>query len=228
MSCIRHTSALTLASLGMTLSLAGGAAFADDGISIGHDGAGRLAAEINVEQPHPIVPSVFPGIEGFATGEFGFTNVEHNEPEHGHFMLELSADIRARLVSCDEGIQVYNGLSVLAVGQEMNFGPPSFDYHPVFNIPVGVRGQVYSMTFVARDASGLYAESELIEITFFVNPCPADFNCDGAVDFFDYDDFVVCFEGGACPAGTTADFDGDSTVDFFDYDAFVVAFETPC
>ncbi len=62
----------------------------------------------------------------------------------------------------------------------------------------------------------------------FQGPCPADFDGDGTVDFFDYDAFVTCFEGGACPPGKTADFDGDGTVDFFDYDAFVVAFETPC
>ncbi|MEK6701002.1 MAG: hypothetical protein AABZ53_01985 [Planctomycetota bacterium] len=58
--------------------------------------------------------------------------------------------------------------------------------------------------------------------------CSADFDGDGTVDFFDYDAFVVCFEGGACPPGKTADFDGDGTVDFFDYDAFVVAFEGGC
>lgn len=58
--------------------------------------------------------------------------------------------------------------------------------------------------------------------------CAADFDCDGTVDFFDYDAFVMCFEGDACPPGKTADFDGDDSVDFFDYDAFVVAFETAC
>ncbi|MEK6703218.1 MAG: hypothetical protein AABZ53_13210 [Planctomycetota bacterium] len=59
-------------------------------------------------------------------------------------------------------------------------------------------------------------------------PCPADFDADGTVDFFDYDAFVVCFSGEACPPGKTADFDADGTVDFFDYDAFVVAFEAGC
>ncbi len=58
--------------------------------------------------------------------------------------------------------------------------------------------------------------------------CPADFDCDGTPDFFDYDAFVICFEGGTCPPGKTADFDADGTVDFFDYDAFVVAFEAGC
>ncbi|MEK6702391.1 MAG: hypothetical protein AABZ53_09020 [Planctomycetota bacterium] len=61
-----------------------------------------------------------------------------------------------------------------------------------------------------------------------VIPCPADFDGDGTLDFFDYDAFVICFEGGACPPGQTADYDADGTVDFFDYDAFVVAFEAGC
>ncbi len=58
--------------------------------------------------------------------------------------------------------------------------------------------------------------------------CAADFDGDGFVDFFDFDAYVACFEGGACPPGKTADFDGDGFVDFFDFDAFVAAFETGC
>ncbi len=58
--------------------------------------------------------------------------------------------------------------------------------------------------------------------------CAADFNNDGVVDFFDYDEFVNCFEGVFCPPWTTADFNNDGVVDFFDYDEFVLAFETPC
>lgn len=58
--------------------------------------------------------------------------------------------------------------------------------------------------------------------------CAADFNGDTAVDCLDYDQFVTCFEGVACPEGATADFDGDGSVDFFDYDGFVVAFEVGC
>jgi len=58
--------------------------------------------------------------------------------------------------------------------------------------------------------------------------CPADFNRDGFLDFFDYDDFVTCFETGGCGGGGSADFNGDGFVDFFDYDDFVSAFETGC
>jgi hypothetical protein len=60
-------------------------------------------------------------------------------------------------------------------------------------------------------------------------PCAADFNGDGFLDFFDYDEYVSCFEDGtSCPPGRTADFNGDGFVDFFDYDAYVGAFERGC
>lgn len=62
-----------------------------------------------------------------------------------------------------------------------------------------------------------------------VNPhCHADFNGDGFLDGFDYDEFVQCFEGGTCPSGRTADFNEDGFADGFDYDEFVAAFEMGC
>jgi hypothetical protein len=54
--------------------------------------------------------------------------------------------------------------------------------------------------------------------------CPPDFNGDGFLDFFDYDEYVEAFERGD-PA---TDFNGDGFLDFFDYDGFVLAFETGC
>jgi hypothetical protein len=54
--------------------------------------------------------------------------------------------------------------------------------------------------------------------------CPADFNSDGAVDFFDYLDFVAAFSSGS----SSANFNGDGVIDFFDYLDFVAAFSTPC
>jgi hypothetical protein len=59
-------------------------------------------------------------------------------------------------------------------------------------------------------------------------PCAPDLNADGSVDFFDYDDFVSCFEGISCLPGLSADFNHDGSVDFFDYDDFVAAFEIGC
>ncbi len=59
-------------------------------------------------------------------------------------------------------------------------------------------------------------------------PCPADFNGDGFVDFFDFDDYVTCFESEVCPPCRSADTNGDGFVDFFDFDDYVTAFETGC
>ncbi|QOJ00490.1 MAG: hypothetical protein HRU70_08310 [Phycisphaeraceae bacterium] len=58
--------------------------------------------------------------------------------------------------------------------------------------------------------------------------CPADFNDDGFLDFFDLDAFIECFDGFACPPGKTADFNADGFVDFFDLDAYVNAFDAGC
>jgi hypothetical protein len=58
--------------------------------------------------------------------------------------------------------------------------------------------------------------------------CPPDFNGDGFLDFFDYSDYVGCFETGNCIAGHDADFNHDDFVDFFDYIDFVAAFESGC
>ena len=55
-------------------------------------------------------------------------------------------------------------------------------------------------------------------------PCPADFNGDGQVDFFDYLDFVAAF----AEEDPSADFNGDGQVDFFDYLDFVAAFAEGC
>ena len=54
--------------------------------------------------------------------------------------------------------------------------------------------------------------------------CPADFNADNAVDFFDYLDFVQAF----ATSGPGADFNSDGVVDFFDYLDFVAAFAEGC
>ncbi len=95
----------------------------------------------------------------------------------------------------------------------------------------GIGDYTLSVNGVAKDTGTLAAYST-VWYTFTVGeappPCAADFNGDGSVDFFDYDDFVVCFEGGTCPSGVTADYNGDTAVDFFDYDDFVVAFEAGC
>jgi hypothetical protein len=55
-------------------------------------------------------------------------------------------------------------------------------------------------------------------------PCKADYNADGFLDFFDYDDFLLGYESG----DPRADINEDGFIDFFDYDDFITDFETGC
>jgi len=84
------------------------------------------------------------------------------------------------------------------------------------------------LRFIARDLTSALIEAAVDDISVEFIGCPsdpADFNGDGFVDGFDYDDFVSCFEAIACPPGKSADFNNDGFVDGFDYDEFVAAFE---
>ena len=54
--------------------------------------------------------------------------------------------------------------------------------------------------------------------------CPADFNTDDAVNFFDYLDFVDAMSTGS----VIADFNHDLSIDFFDYLDFVDRFSAGC
>jgi hypothetical protein len=83
-----------------------------------------------------------------------------------------------------------------------------------------------TLYFVMRvvDENALTRADGLFAVSTGTPTCPADFNMDGFLDFFDYDDFVDAFETGL----PTTDFNGDGFIDFFDYDDFVTAFEVGC
>jgi hypothetical protein len=64
------------------------------------------------------------------------------------------------------------------------------------------------------------------DVTLLALPggCPADFNGDNQVDFFDYLDFAQAFS----EEDPSADFNGDNQIDFFDYLDFAQAFAEGC
>jgi hypothetical protein len=186
--------------------------------------AGQLVAHVEVTQPVPLEPSIFPGIDGFAA-PLGFASLEAEEPEEGLLLLIASADIEAVLISADDGVLILDGTRVLVPGDAMAFGNPFFDYHPMFNIPHGHEGVEYTIRFQLRDRSGTYAASE--EFLLVVAPaevCHADFNADGFVDFFDVDAFVLAFE----QFEHDADLNHDETFDSLDVEEFAMAFELGC
>ena len=85
----------------------------------------------------------------------------------------------------------------------------------------GMQHGFNEISVVAYEETG---NSSVNRYTVFVDLCPADFNNDGAIDFFDYLDFVDSYSAND-PA---ADFNGDGTIDFFDYLDFVDAFAAGC
>ncbi|MBU6412728.1 MAG: hypothetical protein KGS45_04585 [Planctomycetes bacterium] len=85
----------------------------------------------------------------------------------------------------------------------------------------GMQHGFNQISVVTYEESG---NSSVNRFTVFVDLCPADFNDDGTIDFFDYLDFVAAFSSGA----NTADFNGDTVIDFFDYLDFVAEFSSPC
>lgn len=101
--------------------------------------------------------------------------------------------------------------------------------HPAIGQPLSVLLVNLNVPGPAN-APGIEVDFDLVRLSSAPvrPPCPADFNGDRFVDGFDYDDFVACFEGNACPPGRSADFNDDSFADGFDYDEFVAAFEGGC
>jgi hypothetical protein len=86
--------------------------------------------------------------------------------------------------------------------------------------PVLPMDDASSVAITARDISQIV----VTDVAAAAPLCPADYNQDGFLDFFDYDNFVEAYETGV----GNADFNGDGFVDFFDYDDFVLAYETGC
>lgn len=89
-------------------------------------------------------------------------------------------------------------------------------------IPVGAHvtaplGMSFGSETVALSTSNLAAHVH-------TRPCPADFDHDGVLDFFDYLDFVSAFASQT----SASDFNQDGIVDFFDYLDFVQAFSIGC
>ncbi len=75
-----------------------------------------------------------------------------------------------------------------------------------------------------RSVLGAQVNSLMDNVQLGDAPCSADFNLDGAIDFFDYLDFVDAFSALA----PESDFNHDGSIDFFDYLDFVDAFSAGC
>lgn len=194
-------------------------------IGVGRTTANQLVADGPTHQVVPIPRSVFPGFGGYATALLGFANVDLDDPANDAFTLSPGSSISARLIGRDPGAAIFNGLPELQVGQSMDFGPPFFDYHPVFSIPnpAALHGQVYSLRFILHDDAGLYTDSDEFTIAM-TSACPADFNLSNTVSVQDLFDFL-----GAWFAHLgEADFNGAGGVTVQDIFDFLAAWFARC
>jgi type VI secretion system secreted protein VgrG len=155
----------------------------------------------------------------------------------GALTLDALGDTEARFVfqigstltaAIDSSVRTINGANVnnvyWQVGSSATIGSNA-DF----------QGNILAMASItlntgAAIAGGAYARvgAVTMQSNRVSNACIADFNGDRFVDFFDYDEFVACFETGSCTGRRSADINGDDFVDFFDYDAYVEAFEHGC
>ena len=166
-------------------------------------------------------------VGGFSQSPSGTYNVDIGgyspATQHDHLVVANQPAVLAGAVDIDL-VDAGNGTFFPIVGDSFVILTSRNGLVGTFDsvAPTVRTGVVYRWSLV-QDATTVRATLDSIDVR-----CPADFNGDGFVDFFDYDDFVTCFEGGECPLGRNADMNFDGFVDFFDFDDFVAAFELGC
>lgn len=174
--------------------------------------------------------------------------LEHGIGQHPPEIGESRVDFDLRAIQRETGRRVESFTARIGIERETSAVENGatfavrLDGNPVLTQSIGGRSSPsVAISVSIRDAGILtlattrlgsfnsnHACWGLAEVTLGAPLCPVDFNLDGFVDFFDFDDYVQCFEGTACPPGANADFNGDDFVDFFDYDDFVAGFESGC
>jgi len=208
----------------IALVLGAPAASAHTAIVIARDSTGRLRVVLPGDSAAIVPPSNFPEAPGWAFGALGFESLFFDYPELDLFAPSGASDIEVVLTHHDPGGLVWSPTAPLEVGQILHFGPPFFDYHPLWQIPDGPGGTEFVLRFIARDRNGIHPDSEEFEVHLIAAFCPADFDQNGFTNGDDFDAYVVAFVDGLIEA----DFDGNSFVNGDDFDAFVVSFEAGC
>lgn len=147
----------------------------------------------------------------------GYVNLGDGTPANGSAYLNTSG--------LDFGVNILpdQRLGGLAWGENVGW----INFGPFATLPIAQQARFDTSSGRLRG----YAWGEnlgwvnLDDSNHFVGvSCPADYNVDGIVDFFDYLDFVADFAANQ----PQSDFNADGVVDFFDYLDFVQAFSGTC
>lgn len=199
------------------------------GVVVGQNSSGDLVVHIEVHQPIELPPSIFPGILGWANAEPGIASAELDEPDEDLFQLDDACSVQFIFVGADPGIQIVTS-HVWVPGESLEFGPPFFDDHLVFNIPDGEIGTSYAVQFRLHDLNGVHGDSEVYEIRFTpvdtVCHCRGDTDENDLLTGSDLQPFIDCMmssppEGPIEKACSCADIDGDGALDDLDIEMFV-------
>lgn len=137
-------------------------------ISVGQNAGGSLVIDSDFPQPVELPASIFPGINGYATGELAFHSTILDEPDLDFFQLVSTANFKFVLLAKDSGIEIWNdtGSAFMNVNETFSIGAAPFDSHPIWNIVSSVPGAVYSVTLKLQDLNGVYADSDAFVISF--------------------------------------------------------------
>ncbi len=119
-----------------------------------------------------------------------------------------------------------NLAGTIRIRRSAGFTPPIGQGFTIVGTPPNQRFGTFS-SIISNDFWHIvYLHNAAVAVFDGVGPpiCPADFNQDGILDFFDYLDFLDAFANNL----PNADFNNDAIIDFFDYLDFVNAFSTGC
>lgn len=190
----------------------------------GSCGAATLATGNGVSIPSPSVTTTYYARWETSCGNSTCASVTVTVLNDSAAPASASAD-RTQICPGDAGSILLNAAG--GSGTTLNWYAGSCGGSPIGSgAALSIPAPAVTTTYYAR-WEGSCGNSACASTTVTVSS-PADFNGDGFVDGFDYDDFVACFEGGGCPPGKSADFNNDGFVDGFDYDEYIAIFEAGC
>jgi hypothetical protein len=143
------------------------------------------------------------------------------------FGADPGNDVFVVQVSDDGGSSWVNLETVGPTGPEASGGWVTKQFS-LDSIPGFVPSNQFRIRFNASDlADGSVIEAGIDAVqllSFDCNPCVADLNGDGELNFFDVSAFLSAFGAG----DLSVDLNGDGSLDFFDVSAFLSAFSAGC
>jgi MYXO-CTERM domain-containing protein len=141
---------------------------------VGHNAAGQLKIDADLDHPVVMPVSPFPEVPGYFGSDPAFHSAIGDDVAGDLYELSLTSSLRWVLVGKDPGMEVFKdgGGGYMGVGETYFLGPPQFDVHPSWNLVNGVVGQEYGMTIKVVDTNGVYAESAPMEVSFTPAPEP--------------------------------------------------------